>query len=838
MHFCPQNITLTEVWVNHGLSHCFVDTFGNSGLFLFISIAGTVQYFIYKKYSTPLDDRLLPKSNLLKLQIFLSFFIPLLNIVHFGLQATVVGDKQIYGHMVLAFILMSVMWPTSVLLIFLERRRALPSIPTWGHGWVLLTFWTLNFIIENLAFLNLKNEDWWFDLSSISDKFEFSLFVLRYICCMLVFVLGLKAPGIPTSQDYYLYNRIHLNQEQSEPLLEEGLTQSSQQRSTFSNLWQKSRKLAPFIWPKKSFRLQIRVIMCFTLLVLGRISNVYVPIFNKKIVNSLSLQPGETTISYRWDFVLIYIAFWFLQGQGNNSFINNIRSFLWIRVQQYTVKEIQVELYAHLHSLSLRWHLGRKTGEVLKIMDRGTSSVTSLLSYMLFNILPTVADIIIAIIYFITAFNAWFGLIMFLTMGVYLTVTIILTEWRTKFRRDMNMLENVAQAKGVDALLNFETVKYYNAEDYEVDNYRNAVENYQVEEWKSSASLSLLNTSQNMVITLGVMTGALLCAHMVVSGQGLTVGDYVLFSTYILQLYTPLNYFGTYYRLIQKAFIDMENMFDLLDEDREVKDEVNAPSLRVIKGDIEFKDVCFHYTAERPILKNISFIVPQGKTVALVGPSGSGKTTIIRLLFRFYDICSGEITIDGQNIAKVTQKSLRKHIGVVPQDTVLFNSDIRYNIRYGRVSATDEEVEAAAKGSDIHSRILDFPDGYKTVVGERGLKLSGGEKQRVAIARTLLKAPEIVLLDEATSALDTKTERHIQDSLTKVCTNKTTIIVAHRLSTIIHADEILVIREGEIIERGRHEELLKLNGSYSEMWHQQIQKRGHTSESDNSTLET
>jgi len=358
-----------------------------------------------------------------------------------------------------------------------------------------------------------------------------------------------------------------------------------------------------------------------------------------------------------------------------------------------------------------------------------------------------------------------------------------------------------------------------------VESYRQAILNYQGEEFNSIVTLNILNTAQNIIVSLGLLAGSLLCAWMVVYGQDgdkWTVGDYVLFASYIVQLYVPLNWFGTYYRQIQKNFVDMENMFDLMKEEQEVFDAPGAPSLSVLRGGIDFSNVSFGYSQEKIILRNVTFNISPGRTIALVGPSGAGKSTIMRLLFRFYDVNSGSIMIDGQNIKTVTQASLRKAIGVVPQDTVLFNQTIRYNIKYGRLTAEDQDVIAAARNADIHEKILTFPQKYDTQVGERGLRLSGGEKQRVAIARTILKAPQIVLLDEATSALDTNTERNIQSALAKVCANKTTLIIAHRLSTIIHADEILVLNEGEIVERGRHEALLDENGLYAEMWNQQL----------------
>lgn len=409
-------------------------------------------------------------------------------------------------------------------------------------------------------------------------------------------------------------------------------------------------------------------------------------------------------------------------------------------------------------------------------------------------------------------------------MALYLAVTILVTEWRIKFRRKMNLMDNEANSKAVDSLLNFETVKYYNNSPLEESRYKEAIVNYQSAEWESTASLNLLNALQSMVIVTGLIGGCMLCAWAVVHGLNgleLSSGDYVLFGTYIIQLFSPLNWLGTYYRMIQQSFIDMENMFELLNEEEEIKDIPGAKALELKEGKIEFKNVEFHYNPAKPILKKISFLVPPGQTFALVGHSGSGKSTIVRLLFRFYDVQSGTIKIDNQDISLVTQSSLRQSIGVVPQDTVLFNNDIRYNIRYGRYESEESEIRNAAAAADIHERILSFPNGYDTLVGERGLKLSGGEKQRVAIARTLLKAPAIVLLDEATSALDTKTERNIQASLAKVCENRTTIIVAHRLSTIIHAHQILVLKEGEIIERGTHEELLEKNSHYFTMWQQQ-----------------
>ncbi|XP_046387791.1 ATP-binding cassette sub-family B member 6 [Ischnura elegans] len=826
MLFCPVNISFTDVW-EHGTSRCFHETVSAAVCSLIILVFGAAQVIIYRKYATPAprppgwglsDERRKSLSFLYNVQIVLTELLAVYFLVRLGLQGSVL-EGPIVGYMILTSCLWVVSLNMSLILMKIERRYMLPSVPTRGHGLVLLVFWTALFVSENLSFLNLNREkEWWFLLTSTADKVEMAFFIMRYLSTLILFVLGLKAPGLTTAY----------NAGEDSDLIDE---ESGQARgSTFRNFYTKMKTLAPFLWPQKSPLLQLSVIFCFCLLALGRVINLYVPIYSKAIVDSMI---GENAV-FRWDFVLLFVAFKFLQGGGTGGMgvLNNLRTFLWISIQQYTTRAVQVELFAHLHGLSLRWHLGRKTGEVLRVMNRGTDSANSLLSSILFSILPTLVDILIAVAYFVAAFDYRFGLIVLVTMTLYIVVTIWVTEWRTKFIRSMNLADNAKEARSVDSLLNFETVKYYNAEAYEVDAYREAIFKFQKEEWKSSATLNLLNTVQNFVVSGGLMAGSLLCVYMVVDKQGLTVGDYVLFSSYILQLYVPLNWFGTYYRVIQRNFIDMENMFDLLREEKEVVDAPGAgplvlrsPTFRGGGADIEFCSVTFGYSPDRPVLKSISFAVPHGKTVALVGPSGSGKSTIIRLLFRFYDVQGGSILVGGQNVKTVTQNSLRASIGVVPQDTVLFNNSILYNIQYGRVDASYEEMVEAAKHADIHNQILTFTNGYDTVVGERGLKLSGGEKQRVAIARTILKSPHFILLDEATSALDTQTERNIQAALYHICNNRTTLIVAHRLSTIIHADQILVLSEGEIIERGRHEELLSKGGKYAQMWEEQLHNK-------------
>ncbi|GLD67424.1 ATP-binding cassette sub-family B member 6, mitochondrial [Lates japonicus] len=771
--YCEANSSISHTWVDEGIAPCFYFTLVPTILLTLAFFLGTIHCIFYQKYGTAMEPKFIPRSRLYGFQQAISVLL----LIQFlgGMVWRAVGGGELPGYVVLYGCFSTLGWAWAISVLRVERRRVL-----------------------NLAFVSWYSPHWWWGLENNQQQVQFALWLMRYIGTGLLFFIGLKAPGLPRRPYMLLINEDERDVENSGQSL---LGRTEENQSTWQGL-----------------------------LGVERAINVFVPIYYKNIVNELTDGSSWRTVATT---VCIYVLLKFLQGggAGASGFVSNMRSFLWIRVQQFTNRVVQVRLFAHLHSLSLRWHLGRKTGDVLRSIDRGTSSINSLLSYIVFSIFPTIADIVISIIYFITYFNAWFGLIIFICMALYLTLTIIITEWRTKFRRDMNQQDNNAKSKAVDSLLNFETVKYYNAENYEVSRFEDTILKYQVSEWKTQASLAFLNQTQNIIIGSGLLAGSLLCAYFVTEGK-FQVGDFVLFGTYIIQLYTPLNWFGTYYRMIQNSFIDMENMFKLFEEEEEVKDEVNAGNLLYKLGKVEFENVYFSYISGKEILKDVSFTVLPGQTVALVGPSGSGKSTIIRLLFRFYNIQGGCIRIDGQDISKVKQTSLRAHIGVVPQDTVLFNDNIRDNIRYGRITASDQEVEEAAIAADIHDKIMTFPEGYDTQVGERGLKLSGGEKQRVAIARTILKAPQIILLDEATSALDTKTERNIQASLAKVCANRTTVVVAHRLSTIIGADQILVINEGQIAERGRHEELLLKGGLYADMWMQQQQTQDSDSSSD------
>ena len=672
---------------------------------------------------------------------------------------------QVCGVQVLTLVTMVLCWTVSSVLTSLERYRQLPISARHGHGPVLLVFWTLAFMQVNFRLIVVTKEAWYNNITDSVRTTDLAFYVSTYLLTCAVFVLGLRAPGLTPTHQYSSFGRPDTNNGEDED-------RSASHGSTWRNLWRKLMKLLPYMWPKNSPLLQLQLIICFLILASMRVTNVFVPIYYKKIVDALSssglvhCQSG-TDFSWPWMPVLVWVGLKALQGGGmGQGLLNNARSLLWIRIQQFITRETQVGLFQHLHNLSLRWHMSRKTGEVLRVMDRGTGSINNLMSYLVFNIFPTIADVLIAIIYFAFAFNIWFGVIIIITMAIYLASTILITEWRTKFRRSMNTADNEQRTTSVDSLLNAETVKYFSMESYEVNRYKEKILSYQDEEWRSSASLIMLNVFQSFVMNGGLLGISLYCVYFV-SDKELIVGDFVLLGTYFQQLMGPLNWLGTLYRVIQESFINMENMFDLMNEKVEVADKIKPLTLvkRQSSPEIKFENVTFRYVADKPVLSNVSFSVLPGTTTAIVGASGSGKTTIGKLLARLYDVNDGVVYVDGRDVQDYSQTSLRQNIGVVPQDTVLFNDTIRYNIKYGRITASDEQVEEAARMADIHNSILNFPDGYDTVVGERGLKLSGGEKQRVAIARALLKEPMMMLYDEATSSLDSDTERNIQQAI-------------------------------------------------------------------------
>ena len=577
--------------------------------------------------------------------------------------------------------------------------------------------------------------------------------------------------------------------------------------------------LLPYLWPDKRRDLKIRVSFAVIALVLAKVASVSTPLVLGASVNSLAELSSGINL-----FMLVPVAL--IVGYGVAKIISfafvEVRDALFSKVSQHSVRQISLSMFKHLHNLSLQFHLNRQTGALAKFIDRGTKGIDFLLRYVLFNIVPTFFEIFLVSAILFYLYGPWYAVITLTTIGLYSYFTFQITEWRNVFRKRMNQADNDVSTKMIDSLLNYETVKYFNNEQFEFDRLDKSLEDYELAANQSRHSLSLLNIAQTFIIMTGITIMLVMSAYGIKKGD-IDVGGFVVINAYMLQLYQPLNWLGSVYREIRQALTDMENMFSLLEI--APTNQININKLpESDSSEIKFDHVSFDYDIRRTIIKNISFVVPNGKKVAIVGPTGAGKSTISRLLFKFYEPKEGGIYINNININKISQESLREIIGVVPQDTVLFNDTIYYNIAYGKTGASTEEVINAAKNADIHDFISILPDGYQTIVGERGLKLSGGEKQRVAIARTILKNPKIFFFDEATSALDTSTEKEIQKNLENISKNKTTLIIAHRLSTAANADNIIVLDKGVIIEQGTHESLLSLKGKYYEMWGKQKSK--------------
>ncbi len=592
--------------------------------------------------------------------------------------------------------------------------------------------------------------------------------------------------------------------------------------------WATLKRLFPYLWEYKW-----RALAALTFMLGAKLANVGVPLLLKDLVDSLSLKPGDVQAVLVVPLALL-VAYGLLRL--STTLFTELRELVFAKATEGAARRISLEVFRHLHALSLRFHLERQTGGMTRDIERGTRGVHSLISYSLYSIIPTLIEVTLVLSLLAVKFDVWFAGITLIALVFYITFTVTVTNWRTQFRKTMNELDSLASSRAMDSLLNYETVKYFNNEEFEAKRYDENLVRYRAAAITSQKTLSMLNAGQQLIIAFGLVAMLWRATQGVVDGR-MTLGDLVMVNAFMIQLYIPLGFLGVIYREIKQSLTDLEKMFTLMEKEREIADEPGAQPLVFLplpategrgeggglNASVRFENVSFAYDPARPILHNVSFEIPPGKTVAVVGASGAGKSTLARLLYRFYDVQQGRITIAGQDIKHVTQASVRQAIGIVPQDTVLFNDTVEYNIAYGKPGATHEEVEAAAKAARIHDFIVSTPTGYQTMVGERGLKLSGGEKQRVAIARTLLKNPPVVIFDEATSALDSANERAIQSELRTAAQNKTTLVIAHRLSTVVDAHEILVMDAGRIVERGNHAALLAANGRYADMWAMQQQ---------------
>lgn len=579
--------------------------------------------------------------------------------------------------------------------------------------------------------------------------------------------------------------------------------------------WATLKRLFPYLWEYKW-----RALAALAFMLGAKLANVGVPLLLKNLVDTMSFKPGDVQA-----VLVVPVALLLAYGmlRLSTTLFTELRELVFAKATEGAARRISLEVFRHLHALSLRFHLERQTGGMTRDIERGTRGVHSLISYSLYSIIPTLIEVTLVLSLLAIKFDVWFAGITIIALVFYIFFTVTVTEWRTQFRKTMNELDSSAHSRAIDSLLNYETVKYFNNEEFEAIRYDENLKRYRQAAIKSQKTLSLLNAGQQLIIALGLVAMLWRATQGVVDGR-MTLGDLVMVNAFMIQLYIPLGFLGVIYREIKQSLTDLEKMFTLMEREREIADEAGAPPLRIDASPaVRFENVSFAYDPARPILHNVSFEIPPGKTVAVVGSSGAGKSTLARLLYRFYDVQQGRITIAGQDIKKVTQASVRQAIGIVPQDTVLFNDTVEYNIAYGKPGATHEEVEEAARAARIHDFIVSTPLGYQTMVGERGLKLSGGEKQRVAIARTLLKNPPVVIFDEATSALDSANERAIQTELRTAAQNKTTLVIAHRLSTVVDAHEILVMDAGRIVERGNHAALLAAQGRYADMWAMQQQ---------------
>ena len=573
--------------------------------------------------------------------------------------------------------------------------------------------------------------------------------------------------------------------------------------------WATLQRLFPYLWEYKW-----RAAAALAFMIGAKLANVGVPILLKHLVDAMDVKPGNPA-------AVLVVPMGLLLAYGllrlSTSLFTELRELVFSKATQGAARSIALQTFRHLHSLALRFHLERQTGGMTRDIERGVRGIESLISYSLYSIVPTLIEVTMVLTVLAVKFDAWFAWITIAALAVYIFFTVTVTEWRTQYRREANEFDSAAHTKAVDSLLNYETVKYFNNEEFEARRYDESLQRLRTARLKAQTTLSLLNGGQQLIIAIGLVAMLYRATAGVVAGR-MTLGDLVMINAYMIQLYIPLNFLGVLYREIKQSLTDLDKMFVLMDREREVADQPGAQALRGTDWTVRFEHVQFAYEPSRPILHDVSFEIPAGKTVAVVGPSGSGKSTLARLLYRFYDVQQGRIVIAGQDVREVTQASVRQAIGIVPQDTVLFNDTVEYNIAYGRAGASHEEVVEAARAARIHDFIASTPKGYQTMVGERGLKLSGGEKQRVAIARTLLKNPPILIFDEATSALDSANERAIQQELKTAARNKTTLVIAHRLSTVVDAHEILVMEAGRIIERGTHQQLLARGGRYADMW--------------------